>query len=311
MGSAQIQPLHGSSSLLVHPSSLDCAIQSVILAFCWPEDNRLWTLHVPTKIARMRLNPSLMATATSTHTPLDVDAVVDSTISNGVAGEVSIYGPDTSAAMIQIEGLEIIPFTKGSAETDAKLFFDMRWNVADSDGPGISKGVRATEQDRELGKSLERVAYVYLKTVCQELNEEDWANAEPHFRQMREFATDVVTRVESGTAPGCDAAWRDDTQDQVAVEVARWPGNIDLRLITAVGENLGAAIRGETMILQHMLKDNLLNDFYCQGLGLDIYTQFLSNAVQQISHRYCNMDILEIGKRAWERIPLSERTNIV
>jgi hybrid polyketide synthase/nonribosomal peptide synthetase ACE1 len=101
-----------------------------------------------------------------------------------------------------------------------------------------------------------------------------------------------------------------DTRDQIAVEVARWPGNIDLQLITAVGENLEAAIRGETVILQHMLKDNLLNDFYCKGLGLDVYTQFLSNAVQQISHRYCNMDILEIGKQAWRRWSLNNGTNV-
>jgi hypothetical protein len=43
------------------------------------------------------------------------------------------------------------------------------------------------------------------------------------------------------------------------------------------------------------LRDNVLNEFYVKGLGLDIYTQFLSNAVQQVTHRYADIDILEIG----------------
>ena len=43
------------------------------------------------------------------------------------------------------------------------------------------------------------------------------------------------------------------------------------------------------------LRDNVLNEFYVKGLGLDIYTQFLSNAVQQVTHRYADMNILEIG----------------
>ena len=63
----------------------------------------------------------------------------------------------------------------------------------------------------------------------------------------------------------------------------------------AVGENLAATVRGETTILEHMIHDNVLNDFYVTGLGLDKYTDFLSNAVLQLSHRYANMDILEIG----------------
>jgi hypothetical protein len=63
----------------------------------------------------------------------------------------------------------------------------------------------------------------------------------------------------------------------------------------AVGENLAATIRGETTILEHMTHDNVLNDFYVTGLGLDKYTTFLSNAILQLTHRYVNMDILEIG----------------
>lgn len=75
----------------------------------------------------------------------------------------------------------------------------------------------------------------------------------------------------------------------------RWPENIDLALMRSVGENMAATLRGETTILEHMMEGNVLIDFYVKGLGLDKYTDFLSNAVLQLSHRHANMNILEIG----------------
>lgn len=37
----------------IHPAMLDAAIQSVILAYCYPNDGRLWSVHVPTAIRRV------------------------------------------------------------------------------------------------------------------------------------------------------------------------------------------------------------------------------------------------------------------
>jgi len=63
----------------------------------------------------------------------------------------------------------------------------------------------------------------------------------------------------------------------------------------SVGENLASTIRGQTTILEHMMNENVLNDFYVKGLGLDKYTNFLSNGVLQLAHRYPRMNILEVG----------------
>lgn len=63
----------------------------------------------------------------------------------------------------------------------------------------------------------------------------------------------------------------------------------------AVGENLAAAIRGETQILQHMTADNMLNRLYVEAMGVKESTVFLSRTIAQIVHRYPHMDILEIG----------------
>lgn len=78
----------------------------------------------------------------------------------------------------------------------------------------------------------------------------------------------------------------------------RYPNSIDLRLISAVGENIPAVVRGETTMLEHMLKDNMLDDLYKQGLGFARYNSYLAKMVQQITHRHPHTKILEIGKSA-------------
>ena len=69
-----------------------------------------------------------------------------------------------------------------------------------------------------------------------------------------------------------------------------------MQLTFAVGDNLPAVLRGETTILEHMTKDNLLDRFYEVGVGLNEYSHFLSKIVKQLVHRYPRMKILEIGK---------------
>lgn len=69
-----------------------------------------------------------------------------------------------------------------------------------------------------------------------------------------------------------------------------------MKLICVVGENLAAAVRGETNMLQHLLADNLLNSFYEEAMGPKELTQFLAKTVHQVVHRFPHMKILEIGK---------------
>lgn len=48
-------------------------------------------------------------------------------------------------------------------------------------------------------------------------------------------------------------------------------------------------------MLQPMMQDNMLNDFYVNAHGMSHYTQYLGSMAKQISHRYPHMNVLEIG----------------
>jgi hybrid polyketide synthase/nonribosomal peptide synthetase ACE1 len=76
----------------------------------------------------------------------------------------------------------------------------------------------------------------------------------------------------------------------------RIPNNIELRLVRAVGENLADAIRGNTNILEHMMRDNLLNNFYSEANAIKPSNIFLARMVEQLVHRHPEMKMLELGK---------------
>lgn len=46
-----------------------------------------------------------------------------------------------------------------------------------------------------------------------------------------------------------------------------------------------AVLRGETTILEHMVKDDLLDRFYEVGMGLREWSLFLGRTVKQLVHR--------------------------
>ena len=72
----------------------------------------------------------------------------------------------------------------------------------------------------------------------------------------------------------------------------------------AVGTNLESAMRQDMNILEAMMKDNMLNDFYATSLGMEAYLQDMARMVGQLSHRYPHMNVLEIGESRLHRTHL-------
>lgn len=85
----------------------------------------------------------------------------------------------------------------------------------------------------------------------------------------------------------------------VLTSCIRYPESIDLKLIQAVGRNLPAVVRNQLIMLEPMMENNMLNEFYVDGLGMPEYIKHLARMVSQIGHRFPNMKVLEIGKQEY------------
>jgi hybrid polyketide synthase / nonribosomal peptide synthetase ACE1 len=289
------QAATSGSALLIHPGPLDAAIQSVILAFCWPGDGRLKSIHVPTNIGRIRINPTFWLAHIMQDEDLAFDASIAGDSRSGIEGDVDIYTPDRRYNILQIESVLATPFSVPTAADDFHLFSEMVWNAALPDGEAVSFDGRATQEEYQLAYIFERVAYYYLRRLDESIVSERRKALEGHHQSLLQFAEHVISTAATGKHQYIKKQWVYDTHDQILELIRSYPDSIDLRIMYAIGENLPAVVRGETTLLEHMRKDNMLDEYYVHAVGFHPYMNYLGRLIGQIVHRYPHMNILEIG----------------
>lgn len=297
LNTATVTARHISSSLLVHPATLDATFQGIFAAYCFPGDGRLRSGYLPTSIDSVRVDVSALRSALSrggyelTHT---ADCYVRSTSGSTMSGDVSIFrGPDHRPEL-QIEGITCTSLERNLAKNDRKTFSQTVWM------PDISNdlplGNPWCPKDKELAEIIERVVYFYLRNLRKEISPEEIPNMDDYFQCLMDWALNhVLPRVESGRHPRVKAAWKDDTPEMVAFWKARFRGEVDMDLITALGEVLPAVCRGTLPTLQVLMENDMLNRFYKEGLGFPQANLHLASLVSRFSHRYPHIKVLEIG----------------
>ncbi|KAL2864983.1 putative polyketide synthase [Aspergillus lucknowensis] len=281
---------NADAALLVHPTMLDVAFQALLLA-----DQGLWSLHVPVSIQCVRVNPALRKALPLSGTQVPINASLDQSSGLSMRGHVEIRGEDGLNTMIQVEGLTLVPFSPATAAEDRVLYSSTEWGVAAPNAVDIMGDDEPSSEEIEVATLCERLGYYYLRKLKSDVTDDEWASSQWHHQRLRIYMDHILTRASSGEHPHLRPEWAEDTFGQLETMVSRYPDSVDLKLIEAVGEHLHAVIRGETTILEHMLKDNMLNDLYKIGIGFERYNRYLAETVQQISHRFPRMKLFEIG----------------
>lgn len=305
---------HPQREFLVHPAMLDAAIQSVILAYCYPNDGRLWSVHVPTAFRRVILNPSVCNTESlNEEVRFPFDAVLSGNDELALQGDVDVYSEDGQHALLQVEGIHCVPFTKASPADDFKLFSAVTWRTAVPNGGAVAWDGRATEDQCELALHLERLSYFYLRNLDKVIPQDHPARLEGPYKGLFGFATHIHSLVSSGRHKYAEIEWENDTLKEILSRLekyvktvsrchheltkeTRYSGSLDFKAVQVVGEHIPNVIRGETTILEHLMQDNLLTNFYSNAMGFDVYTRYLARMVGQLINRYPHMNILEIGQ---------------
>ncbi|GAP93361.2 putative lovastatin nonaketide synthase protein [Rosellinia necatrix] len=279
---------------LVHPSTLDVAFQASILAYSAPGDDHLWSLHVPTAIKSIRINPEVCAMQPTSGSRVPVSSVL-SNAAESFSGSIDMFSEDGQYGMIQVENLVIKPFAPATAADDRVMFTHTKFDVGAPDGAAITKGIHPSPREIELGVIGERLCYYYVRQWDSELTDDDWNKSQPHFLHLRNWVNHMLSTASSGKHGTVRKEWAQDTRDDSDALIKAYPDDTDIRMIAAVGENIPASVRGETTILEHMMRDNLLDNYYKYCLGAEVYNGFLADMVKQITHRYPHAKILEIG----------------
>ena len=286
---------HTTDPLMIHPAMLDAAIQAVILAYCYPNDGQLWSLHLPTSISRIRINPHLGALIAGQGLDLMFDSAIIESSRAGIFGNVNIYTPHLENALLQVEGMRAVPFTGATSENDINVFSSMTWGPASLSGEAAVSPYRASSEEYDLACLLERVATFYLRLLDQTTPESHPARTTGAYVGYFNYATHVISHVSAGGHPYAKKEWMSDTLEHILSASKAFPDSPDLKIMHIVGREMPRVIRGETTILEHLLPDGLLDNYYSNALGFPQFTMWLSRITAQLTHRYSHMNVLEIG----------------
>ncbi|KGO64902.1 Acyl transferase/acyl hydrolase/lysophospholipase [Penicillium italicum] len=284
--------------LIIHPASLDGAIQSIMLAYSFPGDGRLRTLYLPTRIDRLRLNPAACVTLGPPGADLPFYSAVTNARFAELSGDVDIFSADGRHTLVQLEGLHTTPLSPLTSTNDVPFFTEVIWDVDRPTGRQPNKVKDSLPQDRSLGIDLERIAHFYFKNLETTLPQSERANATWNHTHFLSYVEHCTTSVANGEHKFGKPEWINDTMDDVALILDRHLDSIDIKVLSAVGENLSAIIRGEKNLLEILMHDNMLAEFYSKTLGIDEYLDAVAQVARQIGHRYPHVNVLEIGAGA-------------
>ncbi|KAL2071876.1 hypothetical protein VTL71DRAFT_13111 [Oculimacula yallundae] len=286
---------HSVSKLPFYPSMLDTALQGMFAAFSAPNDGRLWTLHAPTGMQRVSLVPTLCTE--NMPKPASFICTVSESTPNNITGDISVYSKDGKQTFIEIEGLVCRPFSSATQADDCHLFSDTVWNVASPNGDILLGNNRASASQLTKAYDCERVALFYMRSLYESIPETERTNMEipQHHEALFDSIARVLELVSSGKHAYASKEWLTDSHEQILSIMEPYGSDADFNIMRAVGENLPAVVRGETTILEHMTKDNRLDEYYIDALGFDHAYDVATGMVAQFVHRYPHMDIIEIG----------------
>lgn len=209
---------------MVHPTMLDVAFQASILAHSAPGDEHLWSLHVPTSIGSIRVNPAVCASLSTFESQVPVCAVLEE--SESFNASIDVFNEDGQQGMIQIEDLTIKPFAPATKANDRRLFSHTKWDLATPDAAAITGDFHPSTNEIEIASACERISYFYLRRWKLEISDEEWANSQSHFPHLRDFINRTLGAASGELHPYVKREWSGDSPDDIGALISRLVVNI-------------------------------------------------------------------------------------
>ncbi|OAA39750.1 Beta-ketoacyl synthase [Metarhizium rileyi] len=290
------------SDFFIHPAELDACFQSIIVAYSYPKDDQLTSLHLPTRIGCVRLNPALcshdravndgssFATCHASVVPSDCQAQ-----NMGIAGSVDAYLYEANRAAMQVQNVRLVPLLGSQDDSEKKMFSGIQWIPCNPDGFLAASEHSVGEKHYDTMRTLDRISAFYLRQFTNSVPWDSSLRTEYPLCRYLEFSQHITSLVSSGKHAWLKQQWERDTLEDVMKAGAHLSDTIDMKIIRLVGEQMPRVFRGETTMLQQFRETGVLDDYYTHGFGFRESSRWMSRIVRQIAERYPHMNILEAG----------------
>ena len=284
-------------SLILHPGMLDSALQTVFAAWSYPGDTSIWSLHVPIHISAITVNPYFTSIGDAgKQSTMQYESSIRSKAPSKLVADIHLNTEDGAYASVYFEGVVLVPFSKATLKNDLPMFSHFQYRIAWPDGQLAAGGETMSDFEVQMYKTIDRAAYWFARNASLSIPAEERQELLPHFRRYLSWCDRMVDMVSRDTHPKVKAECNGDSREAIAHILAPYKARKDVKLVEVVGDNLVPVIRAGTSMLEHMNQDGLLRAFYeenaiCSGPS----GRWLARLVSQISHRFPNLNIFEVG----------------
>ncbi|KAI4950323.1 Type I Iterative PKS [Alternaria rosae] len=293
---------------LLHPATLDTFLQLGLAALGGAELNQLNGAMVPTFIEEISISADIAAQIGDC---LNVVVNTQRCGARQATGNIFALDPITSKPVILMDGFKFIAINSNSASDEQasppKHCYKAVWepDIELIDREHLNRELQAAPKPDHRPKTvreLELLSYYFIDRALQEVAPTEGSAMLPHHQKFYRNLCELRHAVLTKTHPQQTDEWQQLHSPEVSSKLETMVEHYrnhetayDGKLLVRVGEALPAVFRQEVEPLALMTHENLLEDYYTTAVGMpNTYAQ-ISRYTTMLSHKYPNLDYLEIG----------------
>jgi acyl transferase domain-containing protein/NADPH:quinone reductase-like Zn-dependent oxidoreductase/ubiquinone/menaquinone biosynthesis C-methylase UbiE len=293
---------------LLHPATLDTFLQLGLAALGGAELKQLRGAMVPTFIEDISVSVDIAAQIGDR---LNVVVNAQRCGAREAAGDIFALDPVTSKPVVLMDGFKFIAINTSTAAEEQVLLpkhcYKPIWepDVELIDREHLNRELQAAPKPDARPKTvreLELLSYYFIDKALQEVAASEEATMLPHHHKFYRNLCELRDSVLAKTHPQQTDEWQQLHSTEIASKLDAMVEHYrnhetayDGKLLVRVGEALPAIFRQEVEPLALMTHENLLEDYYTTAVGMpNTYAQ-ISRYTTMLSHKYPNLDYLEIG----------------
>jgi len=279
----------------LHPAVLDIGFQVGFATFASIAEKAIGSTYLPAGIKRIIVDPTVNNLTSSGQTNVGIEAHLARSTSTTLEIDINMFDSSTKITGVQVEGLVLKAVAEPLPSEDRILFAKTVWAPSVSCGFPTLEPAEAGQDELVYIDAVERTALYFMQKLVREIPAEEISKFKWHHQAHLRAIEEFVRPIREGRHPVLKKDCLNDTRAVIAEFATRYPDSVDLGLLTAVGENLASVMRGESEMLEHMLKDNLLSRLYMEGRGFAACNVYAAEFMRKVSHSFPRARIFEIG----------------
>ena len=280
---------------VLHPAILDVAFQAGFATFASLAENAIGCTYLPVGIRRVIVDPRQKYRDLLGDTSITIEAHLASSTSTILEVDINLCDNSSSASGVQVDGLILKAVAEPLPSDDRLLFAKTVWDVDAACSIPSPPPAEVRKAELDYIDAVDRTALFFLQKLSIDIRPEEVGAFKWHHRTLLDGISTILSPIREGRHAVLKKEWLDDSRENIDSFAERYPDSVDLALLTAVGENLSSVVRGESEMLEHMLKDDLLGRLYAEGRGFAACNEHVAAIMRKVSHKHPRAKIMEIG----------------